>query len=131
MLTTCSMAFVATLGEVFNIADVAGLKLYIVPHWYAIARPERYWEVSPRHNRYFMFQDSQTGGGGCRIVFMLTEPLPVSENYADDLKGLAWITRHSGYPEADITAEVAQLFDMTGCKEYSGTKPNPYLNLYA
>ena len=126
MLTTCSWAFIATLGEVFNVADVARLKLYVAPHWYIMSYPEKHLETS-RNGHFFMFMDIQTGGGGCRIVFTLTDPLPISENCADNLKGVAWISRHGGYPQADITTEVSQLFDMTGCKPYNGTKRNPYL----
>ena len=126
MLTTCSWAFIATLGEVFNIADVARLKLCVAPLWYTTAYPEKHLETS-RSSQFFMFQDSQTSGGGCRIAFALTEPLPLHENNAEDLSGLAWISRHGGHPQADITTEVSQLFDMTGCKPYNGTKRNPYL----
>jgi len=120
MLTLCSWAFIATVSEVFKVAEVARLSLYVAPWLYVKAHPEKYLESS-RNGEYFMFQDSQTGGGGCRVVFSIIDKRDT------DPKGLAWISRHGGYPEADITTEVSQLFDMQGCRPYTGPSQNPHL----
>jgi len=48
-----------------------------------------------------LWEDYQTGGGGCRIVWC---------------QGIVWISRHSGYEWADITESVAETFAEIGCK---------------
>ena len=53
---------------------------------------------------YDLWQDRQTGGGGCRIVWR---------------GGLAWVSRHAGYPWADVTDVVKDLFRESGAKEVS------------
>lgn len=50
---------------------------------------------------YYYWEDKATAGGGCRITFC---------------KGIAWVSRHSGYPHADITGEVCALFKEIGCE---------------
>jgi hypothetical protein len=50
---------------------------------------------------YSLWEDTQTGGGGARIVWS---------------KGYAWVSRHSGYAWADITEEVRELFRELGAE---------------
>ena len=41
---------------------------------------------------------------------------------------IVWISRHSGYAWADITDEVAEVFEELGCKEASvGWHDNPHM----
>ena len=54
---------------------------------------------------YDMWQDRQTGGGGCRIVWK---------------HDVAWVSRHSGYPQADITDDVCEFFAEIGCSCING-----------
>jgi hypothetical protein len=60
------------------------------------------------------WQDRATGGGGCRIA------------YKDEY---VWVSRHSGYPQADITEEVAEFFVMYGAEMADGmfSIANPYI----
>jgi len=64
---------------------------------------------------YDMWQDFQTGGGGCRIVWK---------------NNVAWISRHSGYAWADITDEVSAVFAEIGCEPieegYEIMRQNPH-----
>ena len=61
-----------------------------------------------RHDPYIkdydLWEDKATGGGGCRIVWKCN---------------VAWISRHSGYPQADITEEVKFFFqEVLHCNPY-------------
>lgn len=62
------------------------------------------------NTRYDLWEDRATGGGGCRIVWKA---------------GVAWISRHSGYPAADITEEVRFFF-----QEVMKCKPSTYSQSY-
>lgn len=65
---------------------------------------------------YTQWEDRATGGGGCRIVWA---------------QGVAWVSRHSGYPAADITEEVCFFFEeVLHCQPYNdpGQRLNP--NIY-
>lgn len=127
MLTTGSIAFVCSIAQVLNVIETAGLKCYLAPHWYCVTQSGKYIQDSGK-GRYFMWQDKATGGGGCRVVFVLKVNVLGTEDFANDrLIGVAWISRHSGYPQADITEEVGELFEMIGCIPYGGEKRNPHI----
>jgi len=67
-------------------------------------------------SRYSLWQDRATGGGGCRIVWS---------------HGVAWVSRHSGYPQADITEEVCFWFEkVLCCKPYHDPGQNLNPNIY-
>mgnify|MGYP001488233130 CR=1 FL=1 len=92
-LTVSSFVFYCALDVAEQIAKLAGLR-----------------SVGTRD--YLCWEDRQTGGGGCRIVWCA---------------GVAWISRHSGYAWADMTEEVAYFFqEVFGCKSYDD--PGQYLN---
>lgn len=64
---------------------------------------------------YKLWQDRQTYGGGCRIVWK---------------KGVAWVSRHSGYAWADITDDVCHFFAEIGCEPITGMevwRKNPHM----
>jgi len=63
---------------------------------------------------YDLWEDRMTGGGGCRMVWC---------------NGVVWITRHSGYAQADITHDVAELFREKGCEDLDGgySRKNPHI----
>jgi hypothetical protein len=85
-LTVSSYVFACERAIAEEIAKLAGLRHEDFCHEYD------YWE------------DRQTGGGGCRIVWA---------------GGVAWITRHSGYAWADMTEKVAFFFEHEyHCKPY-------------
>jgi hypothetical protein len=63
---------------------------------------------------YAMWQDYQTAGGGCRIVWK---------------DGYAFVSRHSGYAWADCTEEVRYFLLEQGAKETTkapGRNPHVY-----
>ncbi len=64
------------------------------------------------HKAYDMWEDRQTGGGGCRIVWK---------------DGVAWVSRHSGYPWADVTAEAREVFEFLGCENAEASHRNPHI----
>jgi hypothetical protein len=101
MLTTGSNVFAATREQVLLMAEWSGLRHLVttVAEERALY-PEMYPEYSGRG--YDLFEDRQTGGGACRLVWS---------------DGVVWVSRHSGYAQADITEEVAFLFRDMGCKE--------------
>ena len=67
-------------------------------------------------DKYKLWQDRQTGGGGCRIVWC---------------RDIAWVSRHSGYAYADITWEVCEFFTEIGCEPIadglSAWRCNPHM----
>jgi hypothetical protein len=95
MLTVDSGVFECSLETVAFIAECANLvcECSSVPE---VLRGRHGYNSS-----FTLFEDYQTGGGGCRIV------------WAD---GFAWVSRHSGYAWADITQEVRELFREQGAK---------------
>ena len=62
---------------------------------------------APREH-YHYWEDWATGGGGARIVFYLPEGKD---------EGYAWVSNHSGYPQADITEEVKEFFRELGATQ--------------
>jgi hypothetical protein len=110
VLTVNSMCFESTLDDARLIAECDGLTLTIVPYyWDQSQYPNwllplfdlpHYFHSGDRDG-YYLWQDRQTGGGGCRICWY---------------KGIAWISSHSGYAWADTTHEVQELFLDMGCK---------------
>jgi hypothetical protein len=58
----------------------------------------------------WMWQDSQTGGGGCRVVWH---------------RGLMWVSYHAGYPGACFSDEMVELALQMGLKEVCGS-PVPF-----
>lgn len=111
MLTTDSNIFECTLEQAEFIAECAGLRLKITSRLEVKKENPR---VSYNCGIYEYWEDRQTCGGGCRIVFC---------------NNIAWISRHSGYAYADITEEVAQLFLEIGCKSLENKywELNPYI----
>jgi len=91
-LTMHSMVFKATLEQVQSMADVCGLR---TPYGHSYSEHDG--------AGHYLWEDPQTGGGGCRLVWK---------------DGVVWVSRHSGYAYADITGEVCDLFRDMGCKEY-------------
>ena len=59
----------------------------------------------PYTNGYDQWEDRATGGGGCRLTWV---------------HGVTWISRHGGYPQADITAEVSEFLERLGAKPATG-----------
>lgn len=104
MLTTSSNIFRASRELAALIADCANLR-----HEVTSVRAEQGW------CEYDLWQDKQTGGGGCRIVWCA---------------GVAWVSRHSGYAWADITQEVSEMFVEAGGvlveNSYWALQPNVY-----
>jgi len=97
MLTRGSMVFESTLEQAKFMAECANLRLILAP-----------WEYRQDHidsgaydAQYYSWEDRATGGGGCRITWY---------------RGIAWVSCHSGYPQADITQDVSELFFEIGCK---------------
>ncbi len=141
-LTHGSNVFNCTFEQAKLVADCAGL-IYVLGDRYPFLMKMRDWTekhpypghislewenameheeqriknemlVPREHADYSMWYDRQTGGGGARIVFD---------------RGVAWVSCHSGYPWADITEEVAELFREIGCQELDNAmvwRSNPY-----
>lgn len=112
-LTVGSMVIRATWEQCNFIAECANLTLYIFDRK-ELEKRSASWDAFldemqalREHNRraedgnYWMWADAQTFGGGCRITFY---------------RGIVWISAHYGYPQADITRDVAELFAELGCK---------------
>lgn len=103
MFTVSSNVFQCTLEQAQEVAKEAGLG---IPYGH-----------NAKYQRYHLWEDRQTGGGGCRIV------------WRDDI---AWVSRHSGYAWADMTEEVCFYFeDVLHCKpldSYTNMRKNP--NIY-
>jgi len=66
------------------------------------------WEYHKAHgfsfsfvdtSKHFLWQDRQLGGGACRIVWR---------------DGIVWVSRHSGYAQADLTEEVIFFLEVYG-----------------
>ena len=97
--TVHSTIFSATREQVAEMADVCRLR-----HEHTSRQEDRLGcgrRPDYTGQEYDMWQDSQTGGGGCRLVWM---------------DGIVWVSCHSGYSYADITEEVCDLFrDYMGC----------------
>lgn len=105
MLTVGSFTIRATREQAAFVAACANLAHEISSH------PTDKGEFASWNGGGFdLWQDSQLSGGACRIVWR---------------KGIAWISRHSGYAYADITEEVAELFAELGCKPVDGYHHNP------
>jgi len=93
-LTVSSYVFKCTREQAEEVAGLASLR------------------HSPYITGYELWEDAQTGGGGCRIVWC---------------QGIAWISRHSGYPQADKTEEVAFWFEsVLLCRPFDD--PGQHLN---
>jgi len=112
-LTTGSNIFRADRETTRFVAECASLRHLITsvriigphngyPDWYGGANPHDLWE------------DGATGGGGCRLVWR---------------GDVVWISRHSGYPQANITGDVAQIFRELGCDELDAGiwQKNPHI----
>lgn len=114
-LTRSSGVFHANRELVAQMADAAGLKLYVCD---AKLTPEHYEVCGQRsmieHSGYAMWMDRETYGGGCRLVWK---------------DNTVWVSSHAGYPHADITEEVCDLFRSAGCKEEAidFLARNPYI----
>lgn len=110
MFTMNSMVFKATREQVVLMAEVCGLR-----HEITSEKDERGEGLYPSYqggrDMFDMWQDSQTGGGGCRLVWR---------------HDIVWVSRHSGYAYADITEEVCDLFCDMGCQPYQGEERNPH-----
>jgi hypothetical protein len=105
-----TMIFRATREQAALMAEACGLR-----HEITSVRPDDEFKMFPNYqggrDPFDMWQDSQTGGGGCRLVWR---------------HGIVWVSRHSGYAYADITQEVCDLFHDMGCKPYNGEERNPH-----
>jgi hypothetical protein len=110
MLTTSSNVFRCTRAEAREVAQ----------EWLALrqlvtsSRSEWLERDSSllSHKDYDMWEDYATGGGGCRIVWK---------------DGFAWISRHSGYPQADVTTEAREVFRFLGCDSVQNLRRNPHI----
>lgn len=99
MLTVDGQCFTCSKEVAARVAGWAGLDM-------VIGQDER--------AKYTLWQDYQTGGGGCRIVWKL---------------GYAFVSRHSGYAWADVTQEVMYFLQEQGAKPTSvaiGRNPHIY-----
>lgn len=108
-----SYVFRATLSQVREVADCAELRCEVaLPN--SEEKTAAGYSVYPESGRYFMWQDRQTGGGGCRIVWC---------------NDVAWISTHSGYAWADFSGDVADLLMMAGATlaEEVGWRANPHI----
>ena len=117
MFTRGSMIYNATREQVIFVAECANLRHEMTSvrteSWSNDAKDYAKHFPSYSGRKYDMWQDYQTGGGGCRMVWT---------------SGVVWISRHSGYAWADITDEVAEVFEELGCKETSvGWHDNPHM----
>lgn len=120
MLTVGNDIFAVTLEQCIDMADVANLRCEIVPYWFETDDMPMLDSASHQTKKYFMWQDGQTGGGGCRLVFLAN----IVEKFGRTsiplgTRGIVWVSRHSGYPEADVTELVGDLFVEMGCKQAS------------
>lgn len=98
MLTMCSMVYKCDLPKVALIASWAGLRQEL---------------GQKKYDPYHFWQDLQTSGGGCRLVWK---------------SGFVWVSRHSGYAWADITEEVCLFLEEQGAKKVSQVPaPNPHI----
>lgn len=100
MLTIGSLCFYALLEQALFIAECANLRLIECPY------NSPYCNNYTSSALYHRWEDRATGGGGCRITWY---------------RGIAWVSCHSGYPAADITQEVAELFAEIECKPIEET----------
>ena len=98
MLTTGSNIFKCTYEQAEFIADCAGLKHKITTR---LSVKKENPNISFNCGIFELWEDKQTSGGGCRIVFC---------------NNIVWISRHSGYSWADITNDVAELFIELNCE---------------
>ena len=96
MATTGSNVFKCTLEQAEFVAECAGLK-----HKNTSRIDCRKDDFSMSIALFELWEDKQTSGGGCRIVFC---------------NNIVWISRHSGYDWADITEEVKELFVELKCE---------------
>jgi hypothetical protein len=97
-LTIHSGVFRCPLSLAKEIAEYAGLDVSVAP--YDVKT------LHGSHDVYWLWEDRQTGGGGCRICWN---------------EGIAWVSCHSGYPAADITDEVKELFRLKDAEEATWT----------
>jgi len=151
MLTTDSSIIYCTFEQAEFVAECAGLRYlqgdntkfnelereWLRKNWWELSEKDKNQRDFPEHNlelyrkelkktmrvavnheiNFSEWEDRATGGGGARICWC---------------SGVAWITRHSGYPQANITQEVAELFAEIGCKpvpdfyEYNRLNPIVY-----
>jgi hypothetical protein len=100
------MCFYCTFEQAQFFAQCGNMPMYVYDY-YTMVKDVGYMDLSDaitllkEHNpraesgNYYMWQDRQTGGGGCRITWY---------------RGIAWISSHSGYPHADFTREMSELF---------------------
>lgn len=127
-LTVGSNVFNATLEQVCEMAELAGLRFELCPHFWGEVDYESTYPMRSTRN-YFMWQDRQTGGGGCRLVWTYTmnEPEWGNPEIEPYTKGVVWVSRHAGYPQADMTEMVAELFAEMGCTYALPKVRNPHI----
>lgn len=133
MLTKDGGILTCTWEQVKLVAECANLRCYDVPFWY-VGELDKHAQ-SLGTSRHFMWQDRQTGGGACRLVFVPVKrhARPKYERKPGFLQpqdvGTVWISNHSGYAYADITADVQELFLEMGCTRAAmmGWIDNPHM----
>lgn len=99
MLGRCLMTYYATLEQAQFVAECGALRMILAP-WLYLQEHDLAGRVYQAD--YYAWEDRATGGGGGRVTWY---------------RGIVWVSCHSGYPQADITKELCELFEELGCKE--------------
>jgi len=94
-----------------RVAKEAGLRLICAPWPHSV-------HASPRvtTQKYWAWEDWALGGGACRITWQ---------------DGVVWVSRHSGYAQADLTEEAIFFLEhygavpITGDAQYGAWHKNP------
>lgn len=101
MLTVSSRVFECDRNMAAFAAECANLRHLLTTNPQDRSIDSLYPSYRGGQRAYDLWEDSQTSGGGCRLVWS---------------GGIVWISRHSGYAYADVTGEVAEVLAEMGAK---------------
>ena len=100
-MTTGSMIYRATLEQAAQVAEYAGLRKVTSADWDEVRAARDANKSYPERGTFHRWEDAALGGGACRLVWK---------------SSVVWVSRHAGYPQADLTEEACFFFEEMGCR---------------